>query len=101
MKLDDNDIPTESKSLLDPLEILSAKVKGIGFKSMMVICPDSSMGVKYSLIYPNEYTGKQHAFTFRLNGCESLIAISDPEFRAKWRQRVLSDAIACIDKASR
>ena len=101
MKMDDNNLQVQSKSLLDPLEILSAKVKGIGFQSMMVICPNLTMGVKYSLLYDNGYTGKRHAFTYRLDGIESLHAISDSDIRAELRQKVLSEAIACIGKASR
>ena len=96
MKMDDNNLQVQSKSLLDPLEILSAKVKGIGFQSMMVICPNSTLGVKYSLLYTNNYTGKRHAFTYRLDGIESLQAISDPSLQAEWRQKMLAEANACI-----
>jgi hypothetical protein len=94
--MNDNDLHTQSISLLDPLDILSAKIKGIGFKSMMVICPNSTMGVKYSLLYDNTYTGKRHAFTFKLDGIESLQAINDPEVKAKWRQKIIAEANACI-----
>ena len=96
--MNDNDLQTQSKSLLDPLDILSAKINGIGFQSMMVICPNSTLGVKYSLLYANNYTGKRHAFTYRLDGIESLQAISDPDAKAKWRQKVLAEANACISK---
>lgn len=99
--MNDNDLQTQSLSLLDPLDILSAKVNGIGFQSMMVICPNRTMGVKYSLLYGDTYGGKRVAYTYRLDGVESLQAINDPEVRAVWRQKVLAQAHACITKHTR
>jgi hypothetical protein len=101
MKMDDNNLQTQSISLLDPLEILSAKVKGIGFQSMMVICPNLTMGVKYFLRFDDGYTGKKMQFSFKLDGGESMQALCDPDVQAKWRQKVISEATACIIKASR
>lgn len=95
MKLDDNDLPIESRYLLDPLELWSAKVKGIGFQSVSVPCPDGTIGVQYFILL---FSADKQAMTFTLDGSEVMQAINNPDLRAEWRQKVIAEAIAWIQK---
>lgn len=94
MKMDDNNLHTQSKSLLDPLEILSAKVKGYGFQSVAVPCPDGTLGIRYFVLF----SGDREVMTFTLDGVEVMQAITNSDIQAEWRQKVLAEANACISQ---
>lgn len=98
--MEDNDIPISNKSLFDPLEILFSEINGVGFQSMPFVCQNETLGVIYSLFYNERHTLHRPNFTYKLNGIEVMQAITDPDTRNRWREKVLAEATACINGQS-